>query len=129
MIDKYLATDYVKHGRHYPEYDCYGIVRDARAEMFGRSVLPSYQEIDPADKGRLTAAAFDIRERHEFAEVRARPGAIATAWRAKLCVHVGLVVEADARLWILETDEGIGPSLTRLSTFESRYTRVVYYDN
>lgn len=128
-IDDFLATRYVKYGRVAPDLDCYGLVRLARVELFGRGEMPSFEHIDPSDKRGLTGAALDVRNDGGYAEVAISPGAIATAWRGRLCVHLGIVVEADGRLWILETDEGIGPSLTRPNKFEPRYTSLIYYDN
>lgn len=128
-LDDLLKTRYVKYGRGPDEHDCWGLVRVARAELFSREWLPSYVEIDPDDKQGLTQAALAVKEQGAFREVSITPGAIATAWRARLCVHVGIVVEADGRLWILETDEGTGPGLCRPSVFERRYSRVIYYDN
>lgn len=128
-IDDLLATRYVKFGRSIPDLDCYGLVRIARVELFGRGWMPGYDGVDPQDKRALTEAAVSVRDAGGFNDVGMIPGAIATAWRASICVHVGIVVEADGRLWILETDEGVGPTLTRPGKFESRYTKVIYYDN
>lgn len=128
-INDLLKTRYVKYGRIAPDLDCWGLVRLARAELFGRDWLPSYAQTDPQDKSGLTKAAAEVRDQGGFVEVEIRPGAIATAWRAQLCVHVGIVVEADGRLWVLETDEATGPALTRPSMFERRYTQVICYDN
>lgn len=129
MINQYLQTRYVKGGRGPFDCDCWGLVRMARAELFGRGWLPSFSQISPDDKGGLTQACEQVRLGGGFIAVRARPGAIATAWAARLCVHVGIVVEADGRLWILETDQGSGPCLTSIPAFEARYTRVVFYDD
>lgn len=129
MINRLLQTRYVKYGRGPIEFDCWGLVRQARHELFARPLLPSYASIAPDDKRALTAAAQRVREDGGFSPVAARPGSIATAWRARICVHVGLVVQADGRLWVLETDEGVGPSLTPIWEFEPRYTRVIYYDD
>lgn len=128
-IDDFLRTRYVPFGRKPPELDCWGLVRLARASLFGRAMLPSYSETDPDDKAGLTKAASEVRVQGGFVEVQPRPGAIATGWRARLCVHVGLIVEADGRLWVLETDAGTGPTLTKINAFEARYTRVVFYDD
>ncbi|KAA0910690.1 hypothetical protein [Pusillimonas sp. ANT_WB101] len=129
MINRYLQTRYVKYGRGPVDVDCYGLVRLARHELFGRAMLPSYSEIDPDDKQALTAATLLVREEGCFLPCTAQLGAIATAWRARLCVHVGLVVHADGRLWVLETNEGKGPCLTSIWDFEPRYTQVIYYDD
>lgn len=128
-LDDFLRTRYVKYGRIAPDLDCWGLVRLARADLFGRELLPAFDGIDPMDKRSLTAATIEVRQDGGFVEVEPRPGTIATAWRARLCVHVGIVVESDGRLWVLETDEGVGPSLTRINVFEARYTRVIFYDD
>jgi hypothetical protein len=128
-LDDFLSTRYVKHGRVAPELDCWGLVRLARVDLFGKPMLPSFVGIDPMDKAGLTRAAIVVREAGGFGECAAHPGAIATAWRASLCVHVGLVIEADRRLWILETDEATGPAITSPARFEARYTRVICYDD
>lgn len=128
-LNDFLQTRYVKYGRRGDELDCWGLVRLARVKLFDRGWLPSYVDIDPADKAGLTVAAGAVRDQRGFVEVGLQPGAIATAWRARMCVHVGIVVEADGRMWVLETDEGSGPKLTRQGAFENRYTKVIYYDN
>lgn len=128
MINHYLSTTYKPFARGPQEFDCWGLVRDAWQKMFNRQGLPSYADIDPEDKVALTMETYKVMRRYSFEPVDIRAGAIATAWRANLCVHVGIVVEADGVLWILETDVGTGPCLTRPSRFEGRYTRVVYYD-
>lgn len=126
-LDDLLQTRYVKGGRGPVEQDCYGLVRTARHEIFGQSILPSYDGISPDDKQSLTSACMTVRDEGGFVPVSPSPGAIATAWRARLCVHVGIVVQADGRLWVLETDVGTGPCITPLPKFESRYTKVIYY--
>ena len=127
MISKYLKTTYERRARGPGKYDCWGIVRAVRHEVFGKSLLPSFGAICPQDKKGLTDACVSVRQ--DFDQVSARAGAIATAWRASLCVHVGICVEGDGRLWVLETDEPSGPALVPVNTFESRYTKVVYYDD
>lgn len=126
-LDRFLATRYVKYGRHGGDLDCYGLVRLARHELFGLPLLPLFGDIAPEDKQGLTAACKDVSK--GFSPTMANPAAIATAWRGKLCMHVGLVVEADERLWVLETNEISGPCLTPIPRFESRYTKVIYYDD
>lgn len=128
-LDELLKTRYVKHGREAPDLDCWGLVRLARVHLFGRDWLPSYSDVDPADKSGLTEATAEVQQQGGFIQTEAKSGTIAAAWRGRLCVHVGLVVETDGRLWILETDEVTGPTLTALRVFESRYTKVIYYDD
>lgn len=129
MLDRYLKTRYVRYGRGPVDLDCWGITRLARHELFGKSLLPAFDGICPDDKRSLTEAAITVRDEGGFVPAKAAEGAIATAWRGRLCTHVGIVVRADGRLWVLETDEGTGPCLTPPSTFEARYNKVIYYDD
>ena len=129
MIDKYLKTTYQRRGRGPDEYDCWGLTRTVRHEVFGKSLLPSFGSICPADKLKLTDACIETRKTGGFKPVTASPGAIATAWRASVCVHVGICVLVDGRMWVLETDEPAGPALISVPRFESRYTKVIYYDD
>lgn len=128
-IDDFLKTRYVKHGRIAPDLDCWGLVRLARVELFGRELLPSYDGINPSNKPELTKATLAVKDVGDFIDVGLKLGSIATAWRGSRCQHVGLVVDIDGRLMILETDEGVGARLTSPALFERRYTKVIYYDN
>ncbi len=125
---RYLNTRYVHGGRGPDEYDCWGLVRAVRSEIFGLPELPSHADVPPPDKRRMTELCADIQECAHLVECEPKEGAIATAWAGRLCVHVGILVVADSRPWILETDEPTGPTLTPIRTFESRFSRVVYYD-
>src|SRR5690625_491799 len=129
MINKYRFTRYKKYGRGPDEIDCWGIVRTARAELFGKDLLPSYSEIDPQDTRALTQACEQVRVDHVFNESPPVAGAIATAWRARVCVHAGLVDDADGRESLLESAVAPGPCSTRIHQFEQRYTKVIYYDD
>ena len=128
-LNDLLKTRYVRGGRGPVDVDCWGLARMARVGLFGRDLLPAFPDTAPADKRGLTEACLSVKEEGGFQEVAALPGAIATAWTGRLCVHVGIVVEADGRIWILETDESTGPVLTRPAVFERRFARVIYYDN
>lgn len=53
-------------------------------------------------------------------------GAIAAVFRGGLCLHVGVVVEADGRLKVLDTNPG-GARIRTVREFESDFPRVVFY--
>jgi hypothetical protein len=57
-----------------------------------------------------------------------KPGAIATAWRGRICIHVGLAVSVDGKLMVLETGPKNGPQILSLRKYASNYTRVIFYD-
>lgn len=129
MIDHFLNTHYEQYGMGPKGYNCWGLVVAARVMIFGREELPLHKNIKEDDKLSMTHAAISVKNEGGFEECKAHPAAIATAWVGRICVHVGLVVEADNRLWVLETNIGKGPSLTPIKNFESRYKTVIYYDN
>ena len=128
-MNRYLESRYARGGRDYPDLDCWGLTRLARTELFGRPMLPLCSNAQPGDFRAITQACSEVSGVAELAPSQPQPGAIATAWCASLCIHVGLVVDADGRRWVLETDDPTGPCLTPLKRFESRYTRVIYYDD
>jgi len=87
--------------------------------------------VEGIDKKALTQAVQ--AEAVNYRVAAAYPGAIATAWRAKLCTHIAIVVEVDGRRMILETNEpggeDHGPRLVPVRAFEHRFLKVVYYDD
>ncbi|WP_193090873.1 hypothetical protein [Halomonas colorata] len=125
MIEHYLDCRHEFGGRGPTAFDCWGQVRDVRANVFGWEWLPSYGAIADGDKRAFTDAC--VKERVAFQEVAATPGAIATVWRHRLCVHVGIVVLVDGILAVLETNPGSGPRWLSVADFERQYLKVIYY--
>lgn len=133
LIKGYLATIYSRYGRGemvdgVRHFDCYGLVREARATMFGKPLLASYGEIGGQMAREMTEAVNDTIQQH-LKPCKPSPGAIAMGWRGRLCLHVGIVVQVDGRPWVLETDSATGPVLTKIRDFESRFLKVTYYDD
>lgn len=128
-----MRSKYLIGGRGPDEFDCWGIIRSARHDLYGRALLP------PLDGVRRAYYSSDFRSMksaselitHNFGKVVAAPtpGAVAVAFRASLCIHVGLVVSADGKIAILETTEKTGPCLTPINKFTSKFTRVLFYDD
>lgn len=125
MLNAYLASTYRDGGRGPEVYDCWGLTRTARHELFGLPLLPSYGAIAADDKRALTEAC--VREAEHFNEGPPLEGAIATVWKRGLCVHVGLVAALDGRLGVLETGRRIGPRWLPVADFERHYLKVIYY--
>lgn len=125
-MDKYLGATYKDGGRGPVEYDCWGLVRDARSELFGKPLLPSYGSIPATQKAALTQAAK--REAKAFHRSKAEPGAIVTCWRGQLCLHVALIVNVDGRIMALEIDEK-GPRLSSVRRLESQFQKVIYFND
>lgn len=128
MINDWLRIPYRDHGRDWTGCDCWGLVRMVRFALRG-DFLPSYGGIDPQDKPALTAAAGEVMSLDGFRECEPRLGAIATVWRGALCLHVGIVVDVEGRLAVLETGRRIGVRWLRLGDFARSYQEVRFYDN
>lgn len=62
-----------------------------------------------------------------FSPCRPEPAAIACAFRTALLHHVGLVVDVDGRLMVLDIRRKKGAGLSPIGDFERRYQRVEYY--
>jgi cell wall-associated NlpC family hydrolase len=127
----WLKIPYIDYGRTLSGCDCWGLVRLVRESIRG-DLLPSYGSISPRNKEGLTTAALEVVDSRSFTERQeseVRPGAIATCWRGPLCLHVGIVIEADGRMAVLETGRKIGPRWKWLPDFTALYPTVRYYDN
>lgn len=124
MLDRYRTCRWVSNGMQYPLLNCWGLVRLARRELFGLPWLPE-TTCEAMDKPAVTATAHQILA--GMVRSPAAPAAVAFCWRGQLCLHVGLVIEADGRLQVMDIDQGRGMRLTPLREFERRYQRVEYY--
>lgn len=124
-LAKYLASSYRDGGRELPFVDCYGLVRLVRQEVFGKSDLPSFGHVRNTMPAEFTRCVKQAAA--GFEECRPEPGAVATVWRGRICVHIAIVVEIDGRLAVLDTGSKTGPSWSTVARFESRFARVVYY--
>ena len=123
-----LKTKYAHQAQSEGEYNCWGLVRLARKELFNRPDLPSHSDINATDKRRLSTAAAEVIDGYLIEIDEPREGAIVAAYQGRLCVHVGIIISVDNRLVVLETDTPTGPVLTRLETFVVRYYIVAFYD-
>lgn len=129
-VDEYLGSAYVDGGRGevvdcVRRYDCYGLARAVRHEVYGLPMLPAWGLATRHDL-RLSASCY--REQiAQLAECRPQPGALAAVLRGRLCTHVGVVVELDGLLAVMDTHAHTGPRWMRLADFERKYLQVVYY--
>lgn len=136
VIEKYLTARYKDGARGEDgQFDCWGMCRAARVELYGRQLLDSrggeYQH-DP--KG------FTERYREQIAEMTevesASPGVVVAVLRKKIiCTHVALVVHdinnSGMGLHILDINPKRGPRLFPLFRFleENKLRTIKYYDD
>lgn len=127
-MNDFIHIPYVNGGRDEQGCDCWGLTRLARYEKHPeKPQLPLLNGLDADDKRGATKNFYYFSG--DFSEVEPDEGAIACAFIGDLCVHVGLIVYADYRLWVLETTQEMGVTMTRIPDFEGRYSKVKYYDN
>lgn len=129
-MNHWLSISYRDYGRDLSGVDCWGLVRLVRHELRGEW-LPSFGAVSPDDKAGLTQAADAVRSGCYMQPVtgdQIKPGAIATCWRGAFCLHVGIVVEIENRMAVLETGRKFGPRWKWMADFNRLYTKVIYYD-
>ena len=126
-LDELLRVPYERNARGPDALDCWGMVRLARLHLFGRPLLPAFSGVASGDVRAMTREV--LHSAAGFAPCDPRPGAIATAWQGRTCPHVGIVVDIDGRLRVLDTNVGAGPKLHTLSGFSAHFTKVVFYDD
>lgn len=125
-VNDYLSTvKYLDGGRGPIEYDCWGLVREARHLHCGMQLLPSWGHIRNTDPRGFTRAY--MAEAEKMQECAPEHGAIAAVFMGKLCVHVGLVFQGEGRLEVLEVNPRKRVSVLRVVDFERQYLKVIYY--
>lgn len=130
MIDEYRKCRYREGGRGEVEggtryFDCWGLARAVRHEVFGFPLLPSYGSIMPSNVRGMTRAVNE--EAPSLRKIDApEPGAIALTWNGGICKHIGVCVELNGRPGVFEIRARGTRWLSRKS-FEAFAPRVEYY--
>lgn len=123
-MNKYISVPYVDEGRSLSGLDCWGLALAVRSDMG----LPLLQDDPQARRGNGKAISEQFKKISDsLCRDKIRPGSLAAVFKGSLFVHVGVVVEADGRLWVMETNPGVGVCMRRIADFESSYYKVVYY--
>ena len=119
-----MQAPYRDGGRTLDGIDCWGVVLEVRRRM-GLPELPSIGDTVRTD----TKAATRYYESISAAMVPGAPraGAIAAVLRGGLFVHAGVVVEADGRTWVMDTNPGHLPTMHTLADFLAAHFKVTFY--
>lgn len=128
-VNEYMLTAIYRDGGRGPrEYDCWGLVREARHKHMGLSELPVYGELRN-DNPRLFTRAY----RNESAKMREcapQHGAIAAVMIGQVCTHVALVVEElPGDLWIIEINPEKGARRLRLNVWLQDHVTVTFHND
>ena len=124
MLKHYLSAPYRDGGRGPIAFDCWGLCIAVRHQLLGLPLLPSLGAVGKDRLRENTHAYHDLKQGMETCPPEV--GAIAAVFRGALCLHVGVVVEADGRLKVLDTNPG-GARLRTVREFETDFPRVVFY--
>ena len=136
IITKYLVAKY-KYGARGEGgcYDCFGLARVARVELYGRQMMSSRGGEHVRDLRGFTACYYAQIEK--MIEIKNPvPGAVlAVLKKGKICMHVALVVHdinnTGLGLHVLDINLGRGACLIPLFRFleERRLRTIKYYDD
>lgn len=136
MIAKYLMASYRDGARGEDgEYDCWGMARAARVELYGRQLLDSR-----GGEYQHNAAGFTVRYEKQILDmievVSPSPGSvIAVLRKGRILIHVALVVHdlnsSGMGLHVLDINPGRGARLIPLFRFleEHKLRTIKYYDD
>ena len=123
-LDKYTLGQYVEGGRLWPLVDCYGLVLEVRRDL-GLPDWPEWSEMRKADGG--FARACDEMIQNSVTPCAPGHGVVVAAYRGSVQDHVGIVVEVNGALEVLEINPRRNVSFTPIRRFERRFVRVEYY--
>lgn len=129
VVERYRSdVHWTPDGMTYPHLNCWGLVRHARAELYGLPMLPAF-DIPSTDVRQVTRAAEHVIDSclvELGAAALPEAGDVAAVWRGRLCVHVALVIQLDGRRAALEASEH-GVRWRWLPDWVRRQTGVSYY--
>ena len=126
MINDWLAIPYVAYGRGLEGSDCWGLVCIVREAVRG-DILPAFADIK--DKRALTHAAHDMIAQGWREVSKPKVGTLVAVWRGALCMHIGIVIEIDGRMAVIDSDEKRGVAWKWLTDYLRQHAKVTLHDN
>ena len=126
MINGWLAIPYVAYGRGLEGSDCWGLVCIVREAVRGDR-LPAFADIH--DKRALTHAAHDMIAQGWREVSKPKVGTLVAVWRGALCMHIGIVIEIDGRMAVIDSDEKRGVAWKWLTDYLRQHAKVTLHDN
>ena len=122
-IDKYLAVRWQMGGRVFPVLDCYGVVHEVRRDL-GLPEWPAFEGVIK-EGNEMHAACTHFRENVACCEPCS--GAVAACYIGGMIGHLGVVVDLNSMLYVLECNPRRNVTILPLSRFEKQYLKVEYY--
>lgn len=123
-LNDYLTAVYAdfSYGPHF--YSCWGLAREVRHELYGRSELCKWGNVNKHAMDGAWNEAEQLLMRSDPV-----PGALACVFRGQRFVHVGVVVESDRGLCVMDISPTQNTQIHTLPRFERRFLRVEYWDD
>lgn len=124
-VAQYLTKRYKDGGRGPDFYDCWGLVREARADHCGKRLLPEFGDLRNTDPRAFTKAYST--EAAAMQQCEPEHGAIAAVLHGRVCVHVALVLEVAGRLHVLEINPTRGARFLSLAQWQRDHLHVTFH--
>lgn len=124
-VEQYLACDYEDGARGPDRWDCWGLVRHVIHGHLGGRLLPSWGHVRNT-MPRTFTRAYRV-ESAALEECKPEVGAIAAVFTGSLMTHVGVCIDVDGRLVVLEMNPKTGVRWRPVRDFEAPYAKVRYY--
>ncbi|MCK6678241.1 nitrite transporter [Enterobacter asburiae] len=121
--DKYLSVRWQMGGRAFPVLDCYGVIHEVRRDL-GLPEWPVFEGV--INEGCQMNDAADAF-RHNVQKCEPEPGAVAACYTAGLITHLGIVVEVNGGLLVLECNPRRNVTLLPVPRFRRQYVKVEFY--
>lgn len=124
-LNDFIGKGYEDGARGPERYDCWGLTRAVRHEVYGLPLLASWGHVRHDMAREFTRAAQGVTA--PMRRCTPQVGALALVYRGKICVHVAVVVEIDGQLAVMETNPKTNCRWLRVPEFERQHLKVEYY--
>ncbi|QXE85964.1 hypothetical protein KP003_16615 [Geomonas nitrogeniifigens] len=125
MLNDFIGKQYEDGARGPERFDCWGLVRAIRHEVYGLPLLSSFGHVRHTMPKEFTKACLEVSS--GLTRCEPETGAVAAVFRGHVCVHVAVVVEIDGDLAVMEINPGVNCQWLRIPDFERQHLRVEYY--
>ncbi|WP_410725602.1 hypothetical protein [Citrobacter portucalensis] len=121
--EKYLSVTWQMGGRAYPVLDCYGVIHEVRRDL-GLPDWPVFEGV--INEGcQMNDTCNSFRSRVQKCEPE--EGAVAACYTAGLVTHLGIAVNVNGALHILEANPKRNVTILPLARFLRQYVKVEFY--
>ncbi|MFW7518236.1 nitrite transporter [Escherichia coli] len=121
--EKYLSVTWRMGGRVYPILDCYGVIHEVRRDL-GLPDWPVFEGvINEGSQMNDTCNSF----RNKVLKCEPEEGAVAACYTAGLVTHLGIAVNVNGVLHVLEANPKRNVTILPLARFLRQYVKVEFY--